>query len=126
MSKTNIVDPQQVIRVVDAEVKKNLGTRGAENMDKSDYLKITANDTALAAGVGSIVIEAANADDTGTAHMAIQLKGKGTSGLTFPLAKLAASPTWAAWMEGAMYYNTTDHKVYIATNAAWVVVGSQS
>lgn len=125
MAKTTIVDSQQGIRVVDAEVNKNLGTRGAENFDKSDFLKITLNDTALASGVRNVKLEATNADDTVGPHACISLAGKGTSGLLF-IPQLAASPTHAAWMKGAMYFNSTDGKFYGNNGSAWVVIGAQS
>lgn len=46
-------------------------------------------------------------------------------GVLDPVFASTAQPSTMA-EEGAMYYNSTDHKLYVRTNSAWVVVGSQS
>ena len=126
MAKTNYADPQGIIRATDTEMNKNLSASyGREDLAKSDYLKVTGNGATLATGVRTVDIKATNDDDTVAPSVCLRLQAKGTSGLLF-IPQLAASPAWAAWMEGAIYYNTTDRKVYVATNAAWVVVGTQT
>ena len=44
MSKTETLDPQHIVRVVDVETNKNLATYGREDMAQADYVNLTAND----------------------------------------------------------------------------------
>ncbi len=69
MTKTNILDPQGILKVVDAEVNKNATATGAEDLDQSDVLTITGNDTPR-----EIVIAASNAGETVT-QIPIKIRG---------------------------------------------------
>lgn len=125
MAKTHIVDPQGIIRVVDTETLVPVGTYGAENMSKTDYLSVTANGATLATGHRTVDLKATNGDSD-VANVSIRLQTKG-AGLFFPPALATASfPAWASWMAGAVMFDSTTNKLMLANGAAWVVVGSQS
>lgn len=124
MAKTAYVDPNGILTVIDTETNLNLSTTGAEDLTKSDKLKITGNGATLATGVRNVSIQATNDDDTVAPSVCMTLSAKGTSGLLF-IPQLAASPTHAAWMKGAIYFNTTDGKLYVNTGSAWAVAGTQ-
>lgn len=123
MAKTTVLDPQGVLRVLDQEVLLPRTARGEEDFAKTDWFKITANDTALATNVRKVTLSAGNDDATVTAAWPA-ISGKGNVGLFIPSG--AAAPTWAAYMEGSLYYDTATRKLMLATNAAWVIVGTQS
>ena len=60
MTLTNKLDPQGIVRAVDAEVNFNRRTYGAEDLDQSDYLRVTGNDTLC-----QIIMRARNDGETG-------------------------------------------------------------
>ena len=46
MVKTNVLDPQGGLKVVDTETNKNVVATGREDLDQADYLELTVNGTA--------------------------------------------------------------------------------
>lgn len=130
MAKTNFCDPQAIIRATDTETLKNLGTYGREDLDKSDYLKVTGNGTALNVTDRVIDIYAGNDDAASTAtNVHTRITGKGKSLLFLgTFASAAALPTNAAEYYGALaVVNVTGvYKLYISTTAGWTVVGTQT
>ena len=125
MAFTFSMDPLELLRITDSQVLAPIETYGKPDMAKRDYLLITGNNTALATNIRNVTLTGYNDDASGATSVCLTLAGKGTSGLLF-IPQLAASPTHAAWMKGAMYFNTADGKFYGNTGSAWAVIGSQS
>lgn len=96
---------------------------GQPDMSKKDTLSFKANNTALATNVRSVEMNVGNEDAAVTACWP-KITGKGNVGLYIPSG--AGAPTWAAYMEGSLYYDTATRKLMLATNSAWVIVGTQS
>jgi hypothetical protein len=88
-----------------------------------EYLEIKTNKAALGTNIRELELICSNGYATDTMVWP-RITGKGNVGLFVPSG--AAAPTWAAYMEGAIYFDTATHKLMVATNAAWVVAGSQS
>lgn len=127
MAKTLILDAQGIVRAVDSETLKPLTATGLEDFTKTDYLKVTGNGATLATGHRTVDLAASN-DDASVSNVSLRLQTKG-AGLTFPCKVFAATadiPAWAAWMEGALIFDAEAHKLKVATNAAWVVAGTQT
>lgn len=123
MPKTFTVDSQNGLKVLDQEVLKPLNTTGDENFAQTDYLQVIVNDTALTTNIRMVTLQATN-DNASVTSVWMKLQTKGVGGLFIP--SVTSPPTWASYMEGAVVYNNTDRKLYLATNAAWVVVGTQT
>lgn len=130
MPKSNVLCPQGIVRTVDTETNKNLSTTGAEDLDKSDHIEITANGAAVNATDRKVVIKADNDNAASTAtnvHLELATKGKGCIKLpTF--AQAADLPTNEAAYYGmiAVVNVSGVYKLYISTTAGWVVVGTQT
>lgn len=76
MSVTSKIGSQAILRLVDAEVLKPRDTHGAEDLDATSYLKVTANQSATE-DQDTVSIEAAN-DDQDDVSLEIAPKGSGT------------------------------------------------
>lgn len=130
MARTNYCDPQGIIRATDTETLKNLATYGREDLDKSDYLKVTGNGTAINVTDRQVVLYAGNDDSASTAtNVHLKLSGKGKSLVYFgTFAQAADLPTNAAEYYGALAVVNVSgvYKLYISTTAGWVVVGTQT
>jgi hypothetical protein len=130
MAVTNIVDPQGILRVVDTESNKNLTTTGGEDLDKSDFLKITANGSAVNSTDRLVTLTVGNDNAASTAtNVHAKINGKGKSLLYLgTFAQAADLPTNASEYYGALaVVNVAGvYKLYISTTAGWVVVGTQS
>lgn len=120
---SSILDKDAIVRVIDTATLAPALATGREDQSKTDYLKITANGAALATNIRSVTLTASNDDATVVGAVPVIAAQGGLHGVIVPSA--TANPTWAAWMKGMLLYNNTDNKLYIATNAAWVVVGTQ-
>lgn len=119
MALTDKLGSRAMIRTVDAGTLAPKTTNGPIDQAKTDFLKITGNGATLATGYRTVDIAATN-DDATVANVCLRLQPKG-AGVTF-LGAQAAPPTWAAWMEGSVMYDTTAHKLKVATDSAWVAV----
>jgi hypothetical protein len=130
MPKNNTLCPQGIVRTVDSETNKNLTTTGAEDLDKSDHIEITANGAALNATDRKVTIKADNDNAASTAtNVHLELTGKGKSVLYLGIFAAAANlPTHAAEYSGALAVVNVSgtHKLYINTGSAWAVVGTQT
>ena len=130
MAKSNTLCPQGIVRTVDSETIKNLTTTGAEDLDKSDHLKITANGAAVNVTDRKVTIMANNDNAATTAtNVHLELTGKGKSLLFLGIFnEVATLPSHAAEYSGALAVVEISgvHKLYINTGSAWAVVGSQS
>lgn len=121
-----IIDEKQgLIRSADAGVLAPVQTTGEKNLDKIDYLKVRADDTALDTNQRQVELIACNDDATVTGTF-LKLGGTGTGMIILPKIATAARPTATAALNGAMYYDTTDHKVRVCANGTWTVVGTQT
>lgn len=119
-----VIDPDGLVRTTDTGTLRPRLATGREDTTKTDYLGITANGTALATNIRAVDLTAGN-DDSAVTAAVLRLGSKGgTHGFIVP--RVAALPSWAAWMTGMVVYLNSDNKLYVATNAAWVVVGTQT
>ena len=111
------------LKVTDTGTTRVLTSTGTIDKTYYEYVNIKTNQAALATNVRVLELECSNGYSSDTMVWP-KITGKGNVGIFIPQG--SGAPTWAAYMEGALYYDTTAHKLYVATNAAWVVAGTQS
>lgn len=105
-------------RVIDASTSTS-----TIDKTKYEYLEIKTNKAALGTNIRELELICSSGYATDTMVWP-KITGKGNVGMFIPSG--AAAPTWAAYMEGSLYFDTATHKLMVATNAAWVVAGTQS
>lgn len=118
---TDKLGSRAMIRAVDTGTLAPKTTIGPIDQAKTDYLKITGNGATLATGHRTVDIAATN-DDASVANVSMRLQPKGAGLVIHPSLPTASIPAWAAWMQGAIVYDSTLNKFYGATNAAWVAL----
>ncbi|RMH28461.1 MAG: hypothetical protein D6692_05430 [Planctomycetota bacterium] len=119
MADIQKIDRNAGVRIVDAEVLKPTSADGSDDHSKSDYLKVTVNDTNR-----EVKVEATNDDGTVTEVPLIFLaKGRGARIPKLTTAQRDAL-NLAAGDAGEVIYNSTTNKINFWTGAAWEVVTS--
>jgi|GEM_PF-2705270 hypothetical protein len=115
-----VICSEGLVRTTDLGTLRPRLATGREDTTRTDYLSVTANGTALAANIRAVDVAAGNDDATVTAAI-LRFGAKGGAHGVF-IPRVAAPPTWAAWMTGMLIYNNTTNQAMIATNAAWVAL----
>lgn len=91
MAKTNLIGAQRLVRCVDEEVNKPLTPTGHEDMDATDYLKVTGN-----GATRKVVLEASNDDED---NVSLELRRKGTGAIILNLPTTDPSVAGALWSD---------------------------
>lgn len=106
------MDTSGILRANDVEAIKPINpTTGRFDNDKSDYLQVNGNGTALLAANRAVDLQAGN-DDAAVTSVHLRLLAKG-GGVMLPRLATAALPAWNTALRGLMIYDTTTNKVVV-------------
>ena len=123
MAITNKIGSQAILRLTDAQVLNQRLSTGQEDLSLTDYLGITANDTAVTAAVVTrkVTLRATN-DDATVIDVHLALAGKGAGVVLLPQIATASLPTAAAGNKGGIVYDSTTNTIKWSNGSAWATI----
>lgn len=111
------------LKVTDVGTSRVVTSVGTLDKTYYEYLEIKTNKAALGTNIRELELICSSGYATDTMVWP-KITGKGNVGLFIPSG--AAAPTHAAYMAGAIYFDTATGKLMVNTGSAWAIVGTQS